>query len=265
MKINTKKMIPVFIIIYLTVVVIIFLIKGGFYFTKKTKKDILLNKSISCEFKSFDRSKVVKGAYTGIIEFKGNKYYQLQFPDLLRGENRYLNIYQGIEKGINPYVFESDSQVSGKPAFIMYAFDEFGSNTSTLYYKLFKDEFYKTPQFFLDTIGESDELENDTLIVLAFDIISGSFSKEINNSIKTEIIIWIKSNNGTFTAFKNTDLMYAFENSGNCTINQTNTNKLYDNLKLIWWTVVDIVTAPIQLIIIIFYFVIVLFKGGPVK
>jgi hypothetical protein len=244
---------------------VIFFVSGGFYFTKKLKTELNLRKQIGNEFIQAEKNNVLEGSFTAIVNHKGKAYYALQFKGLLNGEKRYLNIYQSIEKGVNPYVFESQTPLSGKPAFIIKADEDNDPNSTNLYTELFKEEHYTTPQYFLNAIGKEKITINDTIILLSYDLLSYPLFEEMNNAMKTEMIVWTQNPEGTVSAYRNTDLMYANENEGNCKIHINKPDKLHENLRLICWGLVDVLTAPVQLIILLFYFLMVLIAGGPLK
>ncbi len=265
MNLKQKKMTLGIIILYFSVILVIFYVSGGFYFTKKQKTELNLRKQHGNEFIQPEKNSAVQGTYSGIINHKGKPYYALQFKGLLNGENRYLNIYQSIEKGVNPYVFESQTPLSGKPAFIMKANDDFDPNTMNLYTALFKEEHYTTPPYFLNAIGKEKITIIDTLILLSYDLLSYPLFEEMNNAVKTEMIVWTQNPDGIVSAYRNTDLMYANENEGNCRIHINKPDKLHENLQLVCWGLVYVLTPPIQLIILLFYFLMVLIAGGPLK
>jgi hypothetical protein len=176
---------------------------------------------------------------------------------VLIGENRFLNIYQPMERNLDPIVFETDTSGTGKPAYILFADIRAGMNDSTLYQTLFTSEISNSPEYFLKTINEVQHPADDTLIIVSFDIVL--------NSVKTEHMVWVKNADGTFTVQRNTDLMYAREETGKCTIRKTVRNVSNEGLKMVLWSMVDILSAPFQAMALVFYFVMVLISGGPVK
>jgi hypothetical protein len=265
MNLKQKRMTLGIIILYFSVILVIFFVSGGFYFTKKLKTELSLSKQIGKEFIQPEKTGAVEGTYSGIINHNGKAYYGLQFHGLLSGENRYLNIYQSIEKGVNPYVFESQTPLSGKPAFIMKVNNDNDPNTPNLYHALFKEDNYTTPSYFLTAVGLDKITFNDTLILLSYDLLSYPLFGEMNNAVKTEMIVWTQNPEGIVSAYRNIDLMYANENEGNCRVHINKPGKWHENLQHVWWGLVDVLTAPIQLITLLFYFLMVLIAGGPVK
>jgi hypothetical protein len=173
------------------------------------------------------------------------------------GENRFLNIYQPVERNRDPIVFETDTSGTGKPAYILFADIGPGMNDSTLYQTLFTSEISNSPEHFLKTINENQQTADDTLIIVSIDIVL--------NSIKTEHLVWVKNSDGTYTVQRNTDFMFAKEETGNCTIRKTARNISNKGIKLLMWSIVDILSAPFQAMALVFYFIMVLISGGPVK
>lgn len=236
--------------------VAIYFAMGGFYFTRNAKKGQDYGKRLTNEFVSVSSDQVFKGIYAGKTDYMGKKHYQIQFPGLLIGTNRYLDIYYGLNEDDFPYVVESADKLEGTPAYlILNPFGYYGGNNVS-YDKVFGQDTLTNPQVFLDTINEKIN-DHDTLFVAALTV--------MENELQVQMMMWAKEGDSTYQAKRFSDLKYAWANTGNCKINQVQRSSSGNGIKLFFAGLIDIITAPVQGIIILFYFIVAMLVGPGAK
>ncbi len=230
---------------------------GGFYFSRNANKQQGYDKRLSNEFVSVNSNQVYTGTYTGITDFMGQKQYQFQFPELLIGSNRYLNIYYSLKDEESPYVIESSEKLNGNTAYlILNPFGYYGGNNVS-FDKVFSQDTLMNPKGFLDTINEKIDDIPDTLFISALTV--------MEKDIQVQMMMWTKEGDSKYNAKRFSDLKYAWANTGNCKINQVQRNSSGNGLNKVVAGLIDIITAPIQGIVISVYLLVVILLGGGVK
>lgn len=252
-----KKMFLVFISGYLVISTIVYFAIGGFYLSRSVKKDQTFGKRINNEFVSNYKNKVYKGAYAGIVNYKGHDHYLLQFGEILIGEGRFVNIYYALKDEIMPSVIESDKKNGGADAFLILNPYGYYSGNNESYDKIFGMDTLANPAEFLTLINENVEQVHSPLFATALTI--------MDESIQVQLMQWTNETDSTWNAKKYPDLMYAWTDKGACKINQVQRNNSSDGLIKFVAGIADIITAPIQAIIIGLYLLLVIIAGGPVK
>ena len=250
-------MIGIILFVYFVVVITLYFTMGGFYFSKTIKKEQLYAKKLNREFVSNKKNKVYKGVYAGVVDFSGAQHYLFQFSEILKGENRYVNIYYAINEDDEPTVIESNSKLQGDVAYLLLNPYGYYSGNNTGYDLIFSRSTLMNPKEFLDTIGVKLEDMPKSLFVTALTIMDADINVELMN--------WTKNEDSVYIAKKYAGNKYAFEIYDACKINTVQRKSSTDGLVTVLVGVVDVITAPIQALVILFYFLLVMFAGGPVK
>ena len=252
-----KKMFLIILSIYFVIVIILYFAMGGFYFSRKTSKDQQFAKRLTNEFVSVSSNQVFKGIYVGETDYLAQKHYQFQFPELLNGSNRYLNIYYGLNEDASPYINESGEKLEGKTAYAIVNPYGYYSGNNAGYDKVFGMDTLTNPKEFLDTIHEKIDNAPDTLFVSALTV--------MESDIQVQMMMWTKEGDSIYNAKRFSDLKYAWANSGNCKINQVQRNSSGNGMNKVLAGVLDIITAPIQGIIMAVYLGILMLVGPGAK
>jgi hypothetical protein len=263
-----KKMLTILLLCYFIFVAIIYFAAGGFYFSRNLKKDQEYGKRLTNEFVSVNSNQVHKGIYAGIQVYSGQKHYHLQFPGLLNGPDRNLDIFYSLNEEGNPFVIESNEKLTGSAAYLILnpfgyysgnnvSYDKVFGQDNVSYDKVFGQDTLQNPAEFLNTMNEKVAGAPDTLFVTALTV--------MENDIQVQMMMWTKDNDSTYRAKKFNDLRYAWSNTGNCKIGEVKRGSSGNGLKKFGAGVLDIISAPIQGIIVLVYFGMVLLAGGPVK
>jgi len=252
-----KKMFLTLSLIYLIIVVIIYFVSGGFYFSRSVKKEQGYSKRYSNEFVSNYKNRVYKGTYSGIVNYNGSDHYLLQFGDILIGEKRFANIYYALEDEVMPSVIESGEKIEGTDAYLILNPYGYYSGNNESYDKIFGMDTLTNPAEFLALINENTTELPSPLFATSLTI--------MDESIKVQLMQWIHDTDSSWNAKKYPDHMYAWANKGNCKINQVQRNSSANGLIRVIAGVADIITAPLQAIIIGVYLLFAIVAGGPVK
>ena len=255
------KITLIIIFIYLIIVTLLYLKINGFMLTSKIKWELKNGKKISREFINKINNKIIKGINAGTVLHDDKEYIHLQFADVLNGENRYLNIYYSIKEEINPYVFETDSKIDGEIAYLIYSHNEsyqgFEDELST---KLFSDKLEKAFDTFIKASQINPLNIKENLLLTSIWI--------LDNSIGVKVLLFKKNSENKFDVKRYTHGVANFDLQGGSKIINIKTiqRKPFQlNLKHFLYAIADIITSPIQAILMIIYFIFVIIKGGPVK
>jgi hypothetical protein len=252
-----KKMFLILLSIYFVIVTIIYFAMGGFYFSRNTKTQQEYGKRQSNEFVSVNGNQVFKGNYLGITDYMGQKQYQFQFPELLIGDKRYLDLYYPLNEKEPPLVIETSEKREGENAYLILNPFGYYSGNNVSYDKVFGQDTLNNPKEFLDTIGQKTDNDPDTLFLTALTV--------MENDFQVQLMMWTKDSDSKYNAKKFSDLKYAWANSGKCKINQVQRNSSGNGLSKLFAGIIDIITAPIQGIVISVYLLILMILGGGVK
>jgi hypothetical protein len=252
-----KKMFLIILLSYFVIIIAIYFAMGGFYFSRSAKDSQEYGKRLTNEFVSVSSDQVLKGIYAGETDYLGKKHYQIQFPGLLIGPNRYLNIYYGLNEDDYPYVVESAEKLEGKPAYLILNPYGYYGGDNVSYDKVFGQDTLINPKEFLDTINEEIAKAPDTLFVTALTV--------MENELQVQMMMWTKEADSTYNAKRFSDLKYAWANTGNCKINLVQRNSSGNGIKLLGAGILDIITAPIQGIIVSFYLIMAMLIGPGAK
>jgi hypothetical protein len=254
---NRRKMFLILLSIYFVIVIAIYFAMDGFYFSRNTKKKQEFGKRLTNEFVYVNANQVYKGVYAGTTDYMGQKQYQIQFPGLLIGPDRYLNIYYGLNEDESPYVIESSEKLEGKTAYlILNPYGYYGGNNAS-FDKVFGSDTLTNPEDFLDTVNEKIANAPDTLFVSALTV--------MESDIQVQMMMWTKEADTIYHAKKFSDLKYAWANTGNCKINQGQRNSSGNGMHIFLAALIDIITAPIQGILYLVFIVTMILSGGGVK
>jgi hypothetical protein len=252
-----KKMFLIIISVYFVIVTIIYFAMGGFYFTQTISKQQGYNKRQSNEFVSVNSNKVYTGTYAGITDFMGYKHYQIQFPGILKGDNRYLNIYYPLDEKEDPSVIESGQRLEGDNAYLILNPSGYYSGGNVIYDKVFGQDTLKNPKEFLDVVKENTDKTPNTLFLTALTI--------MDNDIQVQLMMWKKDGDSSYHAKKFSDIRYAWASKGTCKINAVQRSSSGNGMKRAFAGLIDIITAPLQGIVIGVYLIMVIVLGGSVK
>ena len=236
-------------------VIIIYFISGGFYYTKRAKAKAKWNNELKMEFINTQTDEIFKGIFTCEIDKDNKQIYSFQFPDILIGKNRFLNIKFCPEDKDELHVFENIELLKGKTAFLIFENNYYSPTNKSIYEIIFSQAPIKDPSNFFNKSRITEQQDSIFLISIL----------PVLNSIKIELMIWKKQIDGKYTTSSYKDKYFANVETGNCVIKKIQRKPVLNSLKIIFSGTIDLITAPFQLIIRLIYFLIVLRAGGPCK
>ncbi len=268
-KKNKKMTLILIISIYLGLSLIIYLLVGGFYFTRKYIDQDLKANNMSVDQLDSSKDKIRIGIFAGMVDFKNQKNYLFQFSDVFEDKTRMLNIYFPVDNG-NAYFIETDDKISGTEA--LFVIQKGGINSDDVKVeenpkaKVFNAYYAGTklpePETFLKKT-ETITTFGDSLFVLSLNINANRFQVKMLN--------FIKNNYGFYGLIRKK----ADSDKKEWQLKDTSVNK--DKVKKgifrhILIAAVDIITAIVQLVALILYgifwlfqFIYLLLTKGPVK
>ena len=267
---KNKKMILIYIAVYIVASTILYFLFGGFYFTKKYTKSNIASLHNSTYQLDISADKTRKGIFAGIKDFKEQESYFFQFEEMFSDKNRLLNVYFPVEKG-EVFFIETDKKSEGQDALLVLRrkiaaqkkeknIDEF--KTAKVFNSYYQTAKLPNPQLFAEKLGADIKI-SDQLFVLSFDI--------EDYQDRVQMLQFTKNAYGSFGLRRKN--IFFDRNKWELKNKSPKTDELNNSiLKNIMIAVVDIITAGIQLIAALFYYIyllirliIAIFTGGFVK
>ena len=198
-----------------------------------------------------DHYKIIEGLYTGKVDTNNNFYFQFQFRNVLKGNERILNLFVGINDTVYPFVTETNNIGKGKKVFL------FLVDTLIENYIEFRKDTIKKHIFYdieleknnYDRIFKEFSISNnkymDSIFFIKWKIPQTKYG--YNSDLAISIIS--KNKNGKYVINRQKDKSVDFNNSININaIARTKKRKIWNKILFPVAAIADIVTSPIQII-----------------
>jgi hypothetical protein len=246
-------------------------VSEGFYLTKKYGDPNLLanNKSIDQLDTSTDKAR--KGVYVGVLEFNGQQNNLFQFENMFPEKERLLNIYFPVKEESDAYFIETDKKLSGQEALFVIR-QKTGIEkkiegihelkTGILFNSYYNEAKLPDPKLFTEKL-DTDIHIADSLYILSFDI--------YDYQDKIQMLQFVKNAYGYYGLNRSK----AYYDKEKWKLKNTSSKKAQYNkalAKQILLSAADIISAGLQLVVAIFYYIffliriiIAFFTGGFVK
>lgn len=242
--------------IYIVISTIVYFFMGGFFFTRQFEKKLKFKQQLRREFQYEKIDEVFKGIYAGIVNEENTAYHFFQFPGLLIGNNRLVNIYYDVKDEKYPIVEESSDKITGTNAYLILHSHGYYSGHNKTYEAVFKSTGEIDIQSFTKTLDEKPEKLPDTLFVVSLTV--------MDNNFKVEIVNWTKDPQNGYQFHRYKPYQYTTLKA-NPNIRNIQRKSSVNPIKKIGVAIADILTGIFQALIILLYFAYVIIKGGPLR